>query len=198
MSRTDSELLSFFKALADASRLQIVGLLARKPYTVEELAALLELRPSTVSHHVAKLVASGLVTGRPDGHYHVYTLDTEALGAKARELLAPHELADKVAPDVDVDAYDRKVLATFLDGDGRIRSLPMQRKKFDVLLRHVLQAFEPGGTWSERQVNDKLKAFSADVASLRRGLIDTHRMERDPAGTRYRRTDPPSDSAKSP
>src|SRR5678816_2812173 len=123
MTETNAELLAFFKALADGSRLQIVGLLARKPHTVEELAALLDLRPSTVSHHVAKLVAVGLVRGRPDGHYHEYSLETDALAAKA-------------APDVDLDAYDRKVLAAFLDADGRIKALPMQRKKFEVLLRH--------------------------------------------------------------
>ncbi|MFN8401960.1 MAG: hypothetical protein U0V48_00135 [Anaerolineales bacterium] len=32
------ELVTFFKALADANRLKIVGLLAEKPYSVEELA----------------------------------------------------------------------------------------------------------------------------------------------------------------
>lgn len=189
---TETEpLLSFFKALADASRLRIVGLLARKPHSVEELAAVLELRPSTVSHHLAKLVAVGLVSGRPDGHYHVYTLDTDALEAKARQLLAPEGLPERAAPDVDVDAYDRKVLASFLDVDGRITALPMQRKKFEVVLRYVLQAFEPGGAWTERQMNDRLKRFSDDVASLRRGLVDTRLMAREPGGARYWRTDAP-------
>lgn len=191
MTETHAELLSFFKALADASRLRIVGLLARKPHTVEELAALLDLRPSTVSHHIAKLVAVGLVSGRPDGHYHVYTLDTAALEAKARQLLATDELADKAAPDVDLGAYDRKVLSAFLGDDGRIKALPMQRKKFEVLLRHVLQAFEPGGTWSELEMNEVLRAYGDDVASLRRGLIDTRLMARDRAGTRYWRVDAP-------
>ena len=194
MTETDAELLSFFKALADASRLRIVGLLARKSHTVEELAAVLDLRPSTVSHHVAKLVAVGLVSGRPDGHYHVYTLDTAALEAKARQLLATDELSARAAPDVDVDAYDRKVLSAFLDADGRIKALPMQRKKFEVLLRHVLQAFEPGGAWSEKEMNEKLRVYSDDVASLRRGLIDTRLMARDRSGARYWRTDaPPAD-----
>lgn len=191
MTEIDTELLSFFKALADASRLRIVGLLARRPHTVEELAGLLGLRPSTVSHHVGKLVDAGLVSGRPEGHYHVYALDADALGAKARQILATHEPRANAAPDADLSATDRKVLGTFLGPDGRIKALPMQRKKFEVLLRHVLQAFEPGGTWSERQVNQKLKAFSDDVASLRRGLIDTRMMERDPGGARYWRTDAP-------
>ncbi len=51
----ETELVDFYKALADANRLKIVGLLANRAYSVEELAALLKLKPSTVSHHLAKL-----------------------------------------------------------------------------------------------------------------------------------------------
>ena len=52
----NNNILNFVKALADANRLKIVGLLARRPYSGEELAALLDLKPSTVSHHLSKLV----------------------------------------------------------------------------------------------------------------------------------------------
>ena len=62
------ELVTFFKALADANRLKIVGLLAQKPYSVEELAALLEIKPSTVSHHLAKLAQVGLVSAKADSY----------------------------------------------------------------------------------------------------------------------------------
>lgn len=187
---SDSELLSFFKALADANRLRILGLLAGRAHSVEELAAALDLGSSTVSHHVTKLVGSGLVTGRADGHYHVYALDEEALASKAKRMLARESLAG-AAVEVDADAFDRKVLAAFVGPDGRFKSLPMQRRKFEVLLRHVLRSLEPGGTWSERELNERLRAFSDDVASLRRGLIDTRLMARDPAGARYRRADAP-------
>jgi DNA-binding transcriptional ArsR family regulator len=53
------ELVTFFKALSDANRLKIIGLLAQKPYSVEELAALLDLKASTVSHHLSKLAKVG-------------------------------------------------------------------------------------------------------------------------------------------
>ncbi len=53
-TRMSDELVGFFKALADPNRLKIVGLLAQKPYSVEELAALLELKASTVSHHLSQ------------------------------------------------------------------------------------------------------------------------------------------------
>jgi DNA-binding transcriptional ArsR family regulator len=37
------DLLAFFRALADQSRLKIVGLLAQQPYPVEQLSAILGL-----------------------------------------------------------------------------------------------------------------------------------------------------------
>ena len=55
MGEQVAELLEFFKALADANRLKIIGLLAQDEYTVEEMAEILTLRPSTVSHHLTRL-----------------------------------------------------------------------------------------------------------------------------------------------
>ena len=186
MTDAHETLLQFFKALADANRLRIVGLLARRPHTVEELAELLGLRASTASHHVSRLAEAGLVTGRPDGHHHVYELDTDALEGLARRLLATEDLP-KVAADIDADAWDRKVLATFLGEDGRLKAIPAQRKKFEAVLRRVVSAFETGRTYSAREVDDALRAWSDDTATLRRGLIDHRMMTRDPAGTAWQR-----------
>ena len=74
MTRDDA-LLQFFKALADANRLRVVGLLAHRPHSVEELATVLELRPSTVSHHLSKLATARLVPRLVAG----MTLDTDRM-----------------------------------------------------------------------------------------------------------------------
>ena len=62
MEEQITELLAFFKALADANRLKIIGLLAQDEYPVEQIAEMLDLRPSTVSHHLSKLSKAGLVS----------------------------------------------------------------------------------------------------------------------------------------
>jgi len=62
------QLLNFFKALSDANRLKIVGLLAQSPHTVEQLAEMLHLHPSTVSHHLNRLSKAGLVSARAEGY----------------------------------------------------------------------------------------------------------------------------------
>ena len=183
------ELLYFFKALADENRLKIVGLLAQEARTVEQLAELLGLGASTTSHHLAKLARAGLVSARPDGRYYYYSLKTDVLHSMASRLLSVQDLP-RLSKDVDLDAYDRKVLATFTDQDGRIRAFPAQEKKYQVLLRYVLQAFEPGVRYSEKQVNEILARFNDDTASLRRGLIEYHLMERQGGGGDYWRLEP--------
>src|SRR5215203_4467166 len=83
----EPQLLAYFKALADESRLRLAGLLATAERSVEELATLLELRPPTVSHHLAKLRAVGLVKMRSDGTSHLYRLDGDALRRFSRQAL---------------------------------------------------------------------------------------------------------------
>ena len=181
-------LLQFFKALSDANRLRIVGLLAHRAHTVDELAEVLGLRPSTVSHHLAKLSSAELVSATVQGHYHLYALDTDALQARARALLSTEELRDLAPADDDVDPYERKVLSAFLDEHGRLKAHPMKRKKFEVILRHALRThFTDAGPWSEVEINERLEALTDDVASIRRGFIDHRMMTRDAAGSRYQR-----------
>jgi predicted transcriptional regulator len=176
-ARTE-ELLVFFKALADATRLKIVGLLAQEPRTVEQLAALLSLQSSTVSHHLARLSDAGLVSAQAQSYYNVYRLEAGALEEMARRLLARETLPAVVA-DLDADAYDRKVLRDFSGPDGRLKQLPLQRKKFEAILRHVVKPFEYGVRYSEKHVNEILSQYHEDTAALRRGLVDTGLMARD-------------------
>src|ERR1043165_10030354 len=94
------ELVTFFKAMADANRLKIVGLLAEKSYSVEELAELLKLKPSTVSHHLARLAEAGLVKSRAESYYSIYQLDQDMLKEKTRNMFSQQELST-VASEVD-------------------------------------------------------------------------------------------------
>jgi DNA-binding transcriptional ArsR family regulator len=178
------ELLAFFKALADPSRLKLVGLLAQQSYTVEQLAAMLNLGVSTTSHHLTRLAKAGLVTAQADGYYNVYSLRTEVLSEMARRLLRKEDLP-KLAQEVDRTSYDRKVLAAFSKPDGSFRAFPVQEKKFLVLLRHAAEAFEPGKKYTEKQVNQILSRFHEDTAQLRRGLVAYQLMAREGGGGKY-------------
>ena len=178
------ELVDFYKALADANRLKIVGLLANHAYSVEELAALLGLKPSTVSHHLAKLTQVGLVSAKTESYYNVYRLEEKALEEKTRRLLSREDF-QSAAAGVDVDAYDNKVVADYKRRDGSLKTIPAQRKKLEAVLRHVVKAFEPGKRYSEKQVNKILERFHEDTASLRRELVGYGLMKREGGGGDY-------------
>jgi len=177
-------LLPFFKALADANRLKIIGLLARQPLSVEELADILELSPSTVSHHLSQLSKAGLVRARAESYYNVYRLETDGFDQVAQRLFHRETLAS-FADSIDADAYDRKVLANFINAKGRVRTFPAQRKKFEVILRYILRDFKPGVRYSEKQVNEILGQYHADTATLRRELIGYGWLKREADGGEY-------------
>jgi len=178
------ELVTFFKALADKNRLKIVGLLADKAYSVEELAELLQLKPPTVSHHLAKLVEAGLVKSRAESYYSVYQLDQPALEAKTRSMFSQQELST-VASEVDADAYDKKVIKDYARRDGSLKIIPSQRKKLEAVLRYVVKAFEVGKRYSEKQVNEILARYHEDTATLRRELVGYGLMQREGGGGEY-------------
>lgn len=178
------ELLGFFKALADLNRLKIVGLLSQQPCSVEQLAALLDISVSTTSHHLARLAEAGLVSARTDGHYYIYSLQTEVLHQMAQRLLQGENLP-RLSENVDVEAYDRKVLDAFTTSDGRIKAFPTQEKKLLVILRYAVKAFETGQHYSEKQVNEILSRYNEDTAWLRRNLVEYGLMARQGGGGEY-------------
>ncbi|NMC84239.1 MAG: metalloregulator ArsR/SmtB family transcription factor [Anaerolineaceae bacterium] len=185
---TDAEfnekLLTFFKALADEQRLKIVGLLAQREYGVEELAETLGLGVSTTSHHLARLSKAGLVSARAEGHYFRYRLQTETLKEMSAQL-THEEMLPQLSNSVGDDLFERKVMTAFTDSEGRIKAFPEKEKKLLVLLNYVLQAFEPGKRYSERELNEILKRYNADTAFLRRSLVEYKLMGREGGGGEY-------------
>ena len=184
----EQDLVEFFKALGEPNRLRIVGLLSQRAYTVEQLGAALGIGVSTVSHHLARLSRTGLVSSRTESYYNLYALEAGALSGLAKKLLA-QAAPQRPASELQLGAFDRKVLATFTTPDGRIQSFPMQEKKVRVLLRHVLPAFTHGVRYPEKRVNEILLKFSDDTARLRRWLVEYGYMSREGGGGKYWRID---------
>ena len=189
MNEPNETLLAFFKALADANRLKLVGLLAEHEASVEELAALLDISASTVSHHLSRLAEIGLVSARAEGYYSVYRLETDALESMAKRLLQEETLPE-VAKDLDRKAYDRKVLKDYLHEDGTIEKLPTNRRKLDVILRYISEHFDFDKIYTEKQINAVIGALNEDISGLRRDLISVGYLERKRDGSEYWRVKP--------
>jgi DNA-binding transcriptional ArsR family regulator len=181
----DAELLVAMKALSDASRLRIVGLLAGgRAMSVADLAERLALTPGTVVHHLKRLSEAGLVESRPRAPYVDYSLRLERLAELGAQLdgIARQQTGDEIPP-ADAPAWasaeQAKVLRAFFDGP-RLTSIPAQHAKRMVVLRLLAEtSFELGSEYPEVEVNMRLALRHADVASLRRYLVDEGFMARD-------------------
>jgi DNA-binding MarR family transcriptional regulator len=186
----DPQLLQALRALADASRLRLVGLLAGRPMVVEELAAASGLSAGTVVHHLKRLEAAGLVESKPRRPYVEYVLRVDRLQAVSGQLAALERVdeagAELPGPEGEpLPAYDAKVLRAFLR-NGKLVSIPAQERKRGAVLRYLVEhCFAEDRTYAEPEVNGRLAAYHEDVAALRRYLVSAGLMTR--TGGEYRR-----------
>jgi hypothetical protein len=190
MSETDlATLLAFFKAMANESRLRIVGLLAERERSVQELAELLNLKEPTVSHHLAALKNLGLVSARAEGVTHWHALKLETLTSLNRAMLDQKSVA-ALTREVSDQPWEDKVLASFVDAKGALTTVPASRRKRWIVLKWLVGAFEEGRRYPESEVNELIQRRHWDCATLRRELIGCRMMARE-AGVYWRL--PPSE-----
>jgi predicted transcriptional regulator len=175
MSEQDlNTLLQFFKALANESRLKLVGALAQQERSVEELASILALKEPTVSHHLSKLKELQLLHMRAEGNTHYYRLDLDALQTLQKATLT----ATQLAPPIREDVWETKVLSSFVEND-LIKEIPASRKKRRIILKWLVQKFESERRYSEQELNQIIKPIHVDTATLRRELVGYNMMQRD-------------------
>ena len=172
-------LLQFFKALANENRLKILGILANRECSVEELATLLDLKAPTVTHHLSMLKEYGLVNMRIDGNDHLYRLDVDGLQAMAKNVFTtftPEKVAVLV-DDMEYNIWEQKVLKTFLEGD-QIKAIPTGYKKRLAVLKWLVNHFAMDVKYTEKEVDEIIKHHHLDYCSLRREFIANGLMER--------------------
>ncbi len=73
------QMAEFFKALADPSRLRLLSALTQRELCVSDLAALVEMSESAVSHQLRSLRALRLVRYRKEGRKVFYALDDRCI-----------------------------------------------------------------------------------------------------------------------
>lgn len=153
----------YLRLVLDPLRLALLGQAAAGPVDTEEVALLLGRSPRDVLEAMARLRQAGLVSA--DGR-----LDEEALRDIGRQLpgLEPASTAVVEGP---WSADETDVLRRFFEGD-RLKEIPSQRSKRLVVLERLVQEFEPGVRYPERQVNFTLQLIHPDYAALRRYMVD--------------------------
>ncbi len=166
---TQEEALRIFKALSDMSRLRIVRALTEGDMYTELLAERLELTASTVSFHMKKLEEAGIVSQHKEQYYTVYSLNREVLGDTLLGAAAS-EPEGEDGQHKREDAYRRKVIDTFFEY-GKLRSIPVQRKKKLICYEVIAEHFVPGRVYSEKELDEIILPIHEDYCTIRRDMI---------------------------
>ena len=178
---TQENALKLFKCLSDTSRLRIVQSLTEGEMYTELLAERLELTPSTVSFHMKKLEDAGLVISHKEQYYTVYSLNGEVLEKTVYEVaISKPEQADE--QQKREEEYRRKVIRAFFEY-GKMRSIPVQRKKKQICYEQIAAHFEIGRVYEEKEVNEIILPIHEDYCTIRRDMISEGIFRRD--GSRY-------------
>jgi hypothetical protein len=156
--------------MAEPERRRVVAALILAAGDLDSVVRTTGLEPREVVGALDRLVTAGLVEVGRDG---VYVLLEETFKMAARAENEPAVSTDETSPsDPDAQVLHRSIV------DGRLVHLPRKRSKRLIVLDHLVQMFEPGVRYSEREVNAALRSFDDDVATLRRYLVDEGFLDR--------------------
>ncbi|WP_028544427.1 metalloregulator ArsR/SmtB family transcription factor [Paenibacillus taiwanensis] len=178
------KVVQYHKALADPTRIRILILLAGGELNGQVLAEKLSVTPATITHHAAKLREASLINERRDKNTIFFSLNpyfirNSALATEA--LIYRHN-----QPREGMEAMDNPsarvqdtVIRNFFTTDGKLKSLPAQLKKKLIVLEHIAVQLEKGKCYQEKELNEFIKLYHDDFATIRREFIMHHFMFRE-------------------
>lgn len=173
-----NRLVAFYKTMGDPTRIRIVFLLAKGPLHGQAIAGKLGLTPPTITHHLNKLREINLVYQRRDKNTVYFYLNESVLKHQSGVL---EKLADKeeVKKMEELNSENQKVIENFFTRDGKLKNIPAQRKKKLMVFEHLIKGLKMGKKYQEKELNEYIKQFHEDYATIRREFIINHYMYRE-------------------
>ncbi len=133
-----SSTLKALRALADATRLRIIALLAKEELSVNELQDITRLGQSRISTHLGLLADCGLVQSRREGKRTFYRLNKQSNGSVSEIIPLAVEGAKELAESSDDEVNLKRILAR-------------RREQAQVYFNQVAGRFDrvygPGRSW---------------------------------------------------
>jgi biotin operon repressor len=165
-----------FKGLADPTRLRLVAAMVDRPRCGQDLAAEAGISAGTVSHHLKVLGNAGLLVETRTPPYTFFQLDLQARQRALQAVSTPKRVRE-LATVAEVDDGARDILRAFFDGP-RLRSVPVQRRKREVVLDEVLRRLPRRREYKEADLNRFIEVMHPDFCTIRRELVTGGWMER--------------------
>jgi len=89
-------------------------------------------------------------------------------------------MEERKAPETD-QVLRQKVLENFFQ-DGKLKAMPVKRKKRLIVLEEILKRFECGRTYSEKEVNSIITEVFDDYCTVRREMVEARMLGRNQGG----------------
>lgn len=154
--------LHILKALADESRLRLINILSRGPFSVQELTSILGVGQSTVSHHLKVLQSAGIASSAREGTWAFYSM-AQSLNGHQKILSACIESLQSEA--------DPELQARLENDSAAIKEIIDQRRsaahKYFESIAPEWKSMSKGG--AESSLNELAKRIPADAPLLELG-----------------------------
>ena len=163
------------RVFADSAKLKLMAAVCDEALPLHTLAQRAGLSETEAMRQIGALKETGLLaeTFADDGFRWQYQPKALfAVLAALKQDAKPAGLAE------DWTAEEAKVLGDFFV-NGRLKTIPAQRKKKDIVVRYLANQFDFGRTYTEQEINWKLLDYHEDYATLRREMVDTKLMRRE-------------------
>ena len=173
----------YHRALADPTRIRILVLLADGELNGQALAEKLGVTPATITHHAAKLREASLINERRDKNTIYFSLNhyfiRNSAGATEHLIYRKTEGGENIVKEEESARMRETVLQNFFTADGKLKNIPAQLKKKLIVLEYLVSKLENGRKYGEKEINDFIRQFHDDFATIRREFIMQQFMFRD-------------------
>lgn len=178
------KIVNYHKALADPTRIKILILLAGGELNGQVLAEKLFVTPATITHHATKLREASLICERREKNTIFFSLNHYFIknNADATANLIYKNINTGGGLEQMNDQHQRmknSVIKNFFTSEGKLKQLPVQLKKKLIVLEHLIAELEPSRQYTETEMNDFIKQYHEDYATIRREFIMHQLMIRD-------------------
>ncbi len=173
-------MVNFYKTIGDKTRIKLLIMLAaNRTMSGQQLAEKLGVTPPTVSHHISKLKESSLIRERRDKNTIYYFINEKSLLQYNDALLNVLKRSKGEEEEMAKKNDNEQILQNFILPNGKLKTIPAQRKKKLIIFEHILEELQLGIKYTEIQINEHIKKFHDDYATIRREFIINHYMNRE-------------------
>ncbi|MGO4182326.1 metalloregulator ArsR/SmtB family transcription factor [Paenibacillus sp. MCAF9] len=170
------KVVAYHKALSDPTRIKLLIMLAEGELNGQVLAEKLGVTPATITHHATKLREASLINERREKNTIYFSLNHYFIKSNANaaaELIYRNAGAEKGVDNMEDSNKKLKdsVIRNFFTAEGKLKHMPAQHKKKLIVLQHMVSHLTRGKQYTEKEINEFIKGYHDDFATIRREFI---------------------------